>query len=502
VRSTDCKLYLLTHRSFQKATKTAITQQVNYTNASMTGWVETRWPANSGGVPGIDGAIKTVDAAWAGVINAYNGKIANGKMHDMLGEKASFFGCPYQQECSGPIDGLGFAFNCSSSYEDIDYGLQHRNQLGVGADSYPLWDIRFSSLWANDTKPYASINMEMLYVNSHSGAENDSCPGTLVRRQCEIRPAVVQYPVTVMTPSQEELRGGNIVTHIKFFDDKVNYTLGAPLGMQQIDRLEVLEYIDLEEYYGNRSTVGALTYVLNNLYSSSVNLTHETDWNIVTRGSQAQTTFFADNDQETFSRCYYDIHKPGMDDPAIELIRKINTLSFVAGLYLKGQPTTPVDARPAAGMANQTIETSVTGIVEQYSTNYAYMAGAIVATFVTVFLVLPVYWGFWQLGRKVTLGPLEIANAFNAPVIAPEKTKGHHGDFDEVLQEVGKRRVQYGQLLDAPPGQMGIAEPHKVARPSYRISQSITPGVTTAAGVGLGAAIGGAAIAAAGASNV
>jgi hypothetical protein len=70
-----------------------------------------------------------------------------------------------------------------------------------------------------------------------------------------------------------------------------------------------------------------------------------------------------------------------------------------------------------------------------------------------------------------------------------------------VLQEVGKRRVQYGQLLDAPPGQMGIAEPHRVARPSYRISQSIAPGAAAAAGVGLGAAIGGAAIAAAGASN-
>jgi hypothetical protein len=478
------------------------TQQVNYSTASMTGWVETTWPANRGGVPGNQGAIKTVDAVWAGVINAYSGKIANGKMHDSLGEKASFFGCPYQQECSGAIKGLGFAFQCNSSTEDVDYGLLHDSQRVDGVTSYPLWNINFSSVWASNTKPYASINMNMLYVDSHAGTGNGSCPGTLTRRQCEIRPAVVQYPVTVMTPSKQELLGGNIVTHVKFYE-KANYTLNAPLDMQQIDKLEVLEYVDLEEYFGNISTVGGLTYVLNNLYGSSVNLTREqeTDWNIVTRGSQAQTTFFAENDQETFSRCYYDIDRPGMDDPAIEILRKINTLGFVAGLYWKGQPTTLVGARPAAGMANQTTETSVTGIVEEYTTNYGYMAGAIVATFVTVFLVLPVYWGFWQLGRKVTLGPLEIANAFNAPVIAPTKTKGHHGDFDEVLQEVGKRRVQYGQLLDAPPGQMGIAEPHRVARPSYRVSQSYSLG-STAVGVGIGAAVGGAAIAAAGASNV
>jgi hypothetical protein len=33
---------------------------------------------------------------------------------------------------------------------------------------------------------------------------------------------------------------------------------------------------------------------------------------------------------------------------------------------------------------------------------------------------------------------------------------------------VGKRRVQYGQLVGAPPGQMGLAEPTRVAMPSAR----------------------------------
>jgi hypothetical protein len=35
-----------------------------------------------------------------------------------------------------------------------------------------------------------------------------------------------------------------------------------------------------------------------------------------------------------------------------------------------------------------------------YLTHYAYMWGAIAATIVWVLLVLPVYWGFWELGRK------------------------------------------------------------------------------------------------------
>jgi hypothetical protein len=35
-----------------------------------------------------------------------------------------------------------------------------------------------------------------------------------------------------------------------------------------------------------------------------------------------------------------------------------------------------------------------------YKSNYNFMAGAIVTTIICVLFVLPVYWGFWQLGRK------------------------------------------------------------------------------------------------------
>lgn len=476
---------------FQKATKTIVTQQVDYKNVSVTAWVETHWPEKSGGVPGENGAIKTVDATWAGIINAYNGKIANGKVHDSLGDNASFFDCPFRQECSGAIKALGFAFNCSTTTEDVNYGLQQQSQAGGVLTEYPLWNIGFSSSWASDTKPYASVNMDMLYVDSHAGATDNDCPGVLTRRTCEIRPAVVEYPVTVMVPSEEELKGKNIVTHVKFYTDNTSHPLSTPITDPQIDQLKFLEYIDLNERFNETSTIGALTYVLNNLYSSSANLTYADDWDIALKGGQAQTTFFAETSTETFSRCYYDIDRPGADDPAIELLRKINTLSFVAALYLKSQPLTPVSARRAAAMSSQTVLTRVTGIVEEYTTDFHYVAGALVASLVTILLVLPVYWGFWHLGRKVTLGPLEIANAFNAPVIRPRTLRAQHGDFDHVLSEVGDRRVRYGQLKGAPAGSLGIAQPEHVVPPRYRESKRFTRGQQGVVGVGLGATIGG-----------
>lgn len=475
---------------FQKATKTIITQEKNYMNKTVTAWIETEWKANTGGIPGDEGNIKTVDAAWASVIDAYNGKIANGKVHDLLDEKSSFFDCPFRQECSGNVKAIGFAFNCQTDTEKVDYGLQRQTQQGGNSTSYPLWDVKFDTDWATDDKPFANVRLNMLYVDSQAGATDGSCPGNLTRRTCLIRPALVEYPVTVMKPSEEELKGKNIVTHVKFNNDNKTWALAAPLESEQIDDIKVVEYTNLVEKFGNISTVGALTYVFNNLYSSSANLTYTTAWDIASRGSQAQTLFYAENDRDEHSKCYYDIKKADRDDPAIELLRKMNTLSFTAALYVTGAPTMNRTDRLAANMAHQTFEASITGIVEQYKTSFGYVGGAIAATLITVLCVLPVYWGFWELGRKVTLGPLEISHAFNAPIIAPDKTKNHHGDFDEVLNEVGKRRVQYGQIVGAPAGTMGLAEPHKVVTPDARHGGKVMHNKSNRR-IAMGAAIGG-----------
>lgn len=476
---------------FQKSTKTVITQQTQYMNSSVTGWIATEWPEKSGGIPGENGDVKTIDAAWAGVIDAFTNKIANGKVHDSLEGKASFFGCPFRQECSGKLQGLGFSFSCETSTEDIDYGLQQQSLFEGVQGSYPLWEIDFNSSWATPDKPYASVDLNMLYADSRSGEKSGSCPGHLTRRKCEIRPAVVEYPVVVMIPSEEELRGKNIVTHVKFFN-QTSYNFSTPLDGNQIDELKVLRHVDLNETLGDISTIGALTYVLQNLYGSSARLVYDTEWDIKVSGAHAQSVFYAEEAKVDPNRCYYNIDKKGRDDPAFSLLRKVNTLSFVAGLYLNGAPNTNVTDRPAKGMPNQTVLMSVTGIVEEYVTNFKYVGGALAATFVTLFLALPVYWGFWQLGRKVTLGPLEITQAFGAPIVAPERYKNTHGNFDQVLRDIGKRRVQYGQLRGAPPGQMGIAEPGDVKYPDEVRRKGLSAkNKGRAAGVGIGAVLGG-----------
>ena len=87
-----------------------------------------------------------------------------------------------------------------------------------------------------------------------------------------------------------------------------------------------------------------------------------------------------------------------------------------------------------------------------------------------IFLVIPSYWGYWQLGRKVTLGPVEIAHAFRSPMTAPPADNPAavaktNGTIQELMEEVGDRKVQYGQIVDGEAkGILGVAEPEHVER--------------------------------------
>jgi hypothetical protein len=52
--------------------------------------------------------------------------------------------------------------------------------------------------------------------------------------------------------------------------------------------------------------------------------------------------------------------------------------------------------------------------------NHAFLAGGVAVMLVVVIGVMPLFYGFWDLGRDVTLSPIETAKAFGAPVLDME----------------------------------------------------------------------------------
>jgi hypothetical protein len=77
------------------------------------------------------------------------------------------------------------------------------------------------------------------------------------------------------------------------------------------------------------------------------------------------------------------------------VIQRINEIMFTLATDMSGND-------PNNNMAQTTNFTAtVYRDSIHYVSHYPWMWGAIASTLVCVLLVLPTYWGFWQLGRKV-----------------------------------------------------------------------------------------------------
>lgn len=50
----------------------------------------------------------------------------------------------------------------------------------------------------------------------------------------------------------------------------------------------------------------------------------------------------------------------------------------------------------------------------------------------------PTYWGWWRLGRQVSMSPLEIARAFNAPIL---QDADPNATGDDLKRELGHKSV-------------------------------------------------------------
>jgi hypothetical protein len=476
---------------YQKATIATMEFKPNYMNATVDAWIWTSWPSHIGGIPGTDGKMRALDYSFGNTITQFQTRIGNGKVHDT---DALFQNCPPGQTCGGHLAALGFSYNCSTSVTNIDYGAW-RLQNATGPpqnDGFPLWSVNFNTIWPSESQSYTSINLTMLYVNTTEGPAK-SCPGTLTWRTCEIRPAVVQYPMAVLAADPKQPFN---VTHLQFSNSSTDkHLFSAPMTDSQIDGLTVVSVTDLDEDPTNASTVGAITYSLNNLFQSQAYLNWSVDWDLTATGVGATSEFTANSTDDIADFCDYrlDYTMEGQADPFIALLRQINQFAFTAALYLSDAPSFAPSDRVPKGFQTVSFNTSVKGYVEEYQTNYKYLAGALVATMVTVVAVLPVYWGFWQLGRKVSLAPFDIANAFNAPIFDGAAKK--NADVDTLLAEVGQRRVQYGQMLRGnAAGQLGMAEPHHVQSPRNSKISSTDVGKKVGIGAALGAAVAGASI--------
>ncbi len=94
-----------------------------------------------------------------------------------------------------------------------------------------------------------------------------------------------------------------------------------------------------------------------------------------------------------------------------------------------------------------------------YTVNVLFIGLAVAASLLGVLALFPLYYGWWDLGRKVSLNPLETAKAFEAPLL---KEVHSNAPRSKIVETVGMQHVRYGVMQEKndEPRRLHIEENH------------------------------------------
>ncbi|KAG9567222.1 hypothetical protein KCU71_g1895, partial [Aureobasidium melanogenum] len=410
----------------------------------------------------------------------------------------TYYGC--NGTCLFDVHGTGFGIDCQSEEIAMDYGTAVSQEAIAMSQSdnsssldltgeRTLFDINFKAIYGATgvDGDYSRIQMNLTFTNATAtGGGSASCPGKLTRHSCILRPAIVSYPVTIEDTTNSDTSifvsnmylgynttsyGGQVGYYSKALDewytadeDMTPYMNGTfyDSTLHQLKDYSVVAYKDVLEdptfFTDDSPTVlGGVVEALNLYLAGTSSMHYDRGRFSVSQTGAAGILPFNFVRNSTVG-CDYQYR-----DPLDYTILQINSLMFVLA----------VDPWSVNTNNNSTLRENFKatqfGSSIHYVTDHGYMWAALATMLVCVLCVLPSYWGYWQLGRDVTLGPFEIANAFRAPVL--DHPAVANAGVKDLIREVGQREVKYGAMVqnDAS-GRLAIAEPEAVRRVHPRIS--------------------------------
>jgi len=376
--------------------------------------------------------------------------------------------------CNLTYRGIGFESTCTMS--NISASRSEATVNSEGSNDDLQLSISFTQNWPTPGKNYSSLTMNWVSWSSDSFVldSNPSCTGHLVNLTCDLRPAVIDYPVAMQNSSFSYRKSKDKYNNYYIQLGRVNVADGYYEGYslmtdwtqdKQIPEFQIISYIDVDEPQqpGGNTSLGGIAMALNTYYASRSTVHYDTESISNATTGQNTTTIvpvvtptglyavFAQNDD------FDDGCPVGYTTDYDSMLANINLLTLIisddlllrpdyTGGYFTydSDPDTPAAAYYASYWDTNAQFVRTTQLKDEtyFVSKFPFAWGAFASTIVVVLLILPSFWGYWELGRKVSLGPFEIANAFHAPVF--NQVRSGAGHVDGVIKAVGKARVQYG----------------------------------------------------------
>ncbi|KAK2800690.1 hypothetical protein FQN50_008000 [Emmonsiellopsis sp. PD_5] len=324
----------------------------------------------------------------------------------------SHWGC--NGTCTGHVSGAGLVPICEKKTEDRKFSpatkLGSENEIELLHIAF-TWGANFDTpdKFFND----GHVRLDTSSMDVKFSPEIGPCDATYFKTTCRLQPAVVEY----------SFRIDNGVLSLQ--DDKPE-----DLPVYSLTDINVDPNNEFLDYPG--IAVSANGMFRSRVRTVSNRLSGKLGFSF--SGSTAYN-YFRSKEFNSSTYCFFTF-----DDPADDMKRNIHELMFRTAL---AAVSAPGNEKNRAKM-NKTIVVEQTNKELVFQARYEYLGGALVVMLAALLAVSMTYYGWWQLGRKMSMSPIEMARVFNAPLLkgAPSNAK-----IRDLLAEVGKTRVRYGEML-------------------------------------------------------
>ena len=299
--------------------------------------------------------------------------------------------------CRAKIHGAGFHVNCSS----------YRAPYNATTFDSPV-AIIFGTYLNYFT--HTAATTATLDVQYKADKDSDECSGMLTARNCSLAAGTVAYDVVIDGPSSTiSLAPGTTI-----WNDTI---VGPP------------DYLVPEEESGLHSTYGGMFLALGNKLTTTLELHNGGGIGWEYEGALGESALgYARNMGDGGASCaiYF-------TDPTADYLQDIRSLMFRTAVLSANETN------------KQSITATATGSHTIYKTNYVFTALATFASLLPIVVVLLTFHGSQNLGRHVSLSPIEVARAFGAPIL---RNSNSNAPARALLKQVGSRPVKYGVISD------------------------------------------------------
>ncbi|KAK7530142.1 uncharacterized protein J3D65DRAFT_146901 [Phyllosticta citribraziliensis] len=311
--------------------------------------------------------------------------------------------------CNATLNVFGFDANCTTHVgEALSGDLDPGASYTLFSTDVAIWgDDDYMSLYTGYT---GGLNVTSYYKSNDTGTPKQHT------RMCLLQPSIMALPVTFS-----------------------NSTVSLYGSMTTDRQVEKLEYQGPSSRNPRDTTIGGFQLAMSTLFKSSA--TYEF-------GGAVSSIRFEGNtvNQYVDSSSAADFTSPddvNWNDPTDDILDAVREVAFRTSLYATTDSSMNTTARNALDPSQDVYYVGDT-LNTVYSTDIIKMIIGAALAVLGLLGALPLYYGWWELGRDVTMSPVEIAKAFDARLLA--ETNEH--DAKGLVRAGKKMRIKYALGMD------------------------------------------------------